>query len=274
MTGRGEPPLSSGLYEGTITHWRSTPAHRFHRRIALPLLFLDELQAATALHPLVDLDPAGPPSRIPSALQLRRQDFLPGPEPTVRQAVETTVTSAGLRRPEGRIALLGHPRTWGWLFNPLTVYYCFDEEEAVDQAVLEVTNTPWHERCRYVVGSPGRHTFAKRMPVSPFLPAAGTYTLRYSEPRDTLQVDLTARSDAVDGGTEVVRASMLLHRRPLDRASVTRLLWAHATQTVRVSAGIYRQALRLRARGATVYPHVAVTPDGSPHAVTTCGRNG
>lgn len=43
--------------------------------------------------------------------------------------------------------MLGHPRTWGWLFNPITCYFCFDPEgTSVEWLVAEVTNTPWHER--------------------------------------------------------------------------------------------------------------------------------
>ena len=52
-----------------------------------------------------------------------------------------------------------------------------------------------------------------------------------------------------------VTASLVLRRRPLDRAGVNRLLWAHAFQTVRVSGGIYTQAARLARHGAHVHPH-------------------
>ena len=36
--------LRSALYEGTVTHRRAEPAHRFDSPVALPLLFLDELR--------------------------------------------------------------------------------------------------------------------------------------------------------------------------------------------------------------------------------------
>ena len=99
--------------------------------------------------------------------------------------------------------MLGHVRTWGWLFNPVTLYYCFDASgRYVETTVLEVSNTPWHERCRYVVGPPGVHRFAKAMHVSPFLPDTATYTLRYSAPDDGLRVglDLEAPTTTVPYG--------------------------------------------------------------------------
>jgi DUF1365 family protein len=259
--------LRSALYEGTVTHRRAEPEHRFTNRVALPLLFLDELAELRAVHPLVDLDPSPHRRRRPSAMRMHRDDYLPSDVPTLQEAVEETVGAAG-GSVRGPVAMLGHVRTWGWLFNPLTVYYCFDPSGLfVEWTVLEVSNTPWHERCRYVVGPPGEHRFAKAMHVSPFLPAQGTYTLRYSHPADGLRVSLdveaSRRATPYRRGDEAsprqpvpqLAASMVLRRRPLDRAALARLLWSYPLMTARVSSGIYAQALRLGARRAPFHPH-------------------
>jgi hypothetical protein len=164
--------------------------------------------------------------------------------------------------------MLGHVRTWGWLFNPLTLYYCFDpSERSVEWTVLEVSNTPWHERCSYVVGPPGAHRFAKAMHVSPFLPPHGTYTLRYSPPEEQLSVSLAVHAPppsstdgrchepTSEGSQPQMAAFMQFQRRPLDRAGLTHLLWAHAYMTMRVSGGIYAQAVRLVARRTRIHRH-------------------
>jgi DUF1365 family protein len=164
--------------------------------------------------------------------------------------------------------MLGHLRTWGWLFNPLTLYYCFDPSgRHVEWTVLEVSNTPWHERCRYVVGPPGAHTFAKAMHVSPFLPDQATYTLRYSPPAAGLRVGLDLEAPAAPAPysrwdepetqrpAPQLAASMVLRRRPLDRGGLARLLWTYPLMTARVSGGIYAQALRLGRKGAPLHPH-------------------
>ena len=176
--------------------------------------------------------------------------------------------------------MLGHVRTWGWLFNPLTLFYCFDPSgRDVEWTVLEVSNTPWHERHGYVVGPPGEHTFAKAMHVSPFLPAQATYTLRYSAPGEGIRVSLDVaapaspppygRGDEPDRDTlaPLMSASMALRRRPLDRAGLARLLWSYPLMTTRVSSGIYAQAVRLTLRGAPLHGHpargdVASAPSG------------
>jgi DUF1365 family protein len=262
-------PLRSALYEGTVTHRRAEPDHRFTSKVALPLLFLDELPGLRATHPLVDLDPSAHRRRWPAAIRFHRDDYLPSGSPTVQAAVVEAVGAAG-GSVRGPVAMLGHIRTWGWLFNPLTLFYCFDPSgRYVEWTVLEVSNTPWHERHAYVVGPPGAHTFAKALHVSPFLPAQGTYTLRYSSPEEGIRVSLDVaapslpspsdRADEPGCDTPAPRlsASMVLRRSPLDRAGLARLLWAYPLMTTRVSSGIYAQAVRLAARGAPFHRHPA-----------------
>ena len=277
--------LRSALYEGTVTHRRAEPAHRFDSPVAVPLLFLDELAELRAVHPLVDFDPSPHRHRWPTAMRVHRDDYLPSGAVTVRGAVEEAVAGAG-GCVRGPVAMLGNVRTWGWLFNPLTLYYCFDPSgRNVEWTVLEVSNTPWHERCSYVVGPPGEHHFAKAMHVSPFLPAQGDYTLRYSAPDDTLRVSLAvaappplspygqAHETSPERTPPQLAAAMVLRRRPLDRAGLARLLWGHPFMTARVSGGIYTQALRLVARGAPIHRHPAPSdPAHMSEDGTTTGR--
>ena len=256
-----------------MTHQRAEPAHRFETPLAFPLLFLDELAELRSVHPLVDFDPTPHRRRWPTVIRFHRSDYLPSDADTVRGAVEDAVAAAG-GSVRGPVALLGHVRTWGWLFNPLTMYYCFDPSgREVEWTVLEVSNTPWHERCSYVVGPPGLHHFSKAMHVSPFLPAQGEYTLRYSPPEDEIRISLDVsaaappsppygRSDEYHPDTTPpqLAAAMVLRRRPLDRAGLANLLWNHPFMTTRVSGKIYTQALRLVARGARIHRH-----PGSPN---------
>jgi uncharacterized protein len=278
------PPLRSALYEGTVTHRRAEPARRFSSRVALPLLFLDEVAALRSVHPLVDFDPSPHHRRWPTAMRFHRDDSLPSDAATVRGAVERAVADAG-GSVRGPVAMLGHVRTWGWLFNPLTLYYCFDPAgRQIDWTLLEVSNTPWHERCSYVVGAPGEHRFAKAMHVSPFLPAEGTYTLRYTAPEERIRVSLDVHAPtpsapyrlehepSPDTPPPQLSASMVLRRRPLDRAGVARLLWGYPLMTARVSGGIYAQALRLVGRGAPIHRHPGRPEGAHPAGCPAAGR--
>lgn len=254
--------MRSAVYEGVVTHRRHSPVpHRFSYRVALPLLDLDEVAEVCALHPLWSAERA-------NVVSFRRRDFLDGGDGPLAEAVRDRVAAVLGRRPAGPVALLAHLRTAGWLFNPVSFYFCFDRPGGeVAALVADVTNTPWHERHAYVVGAPGRHRFDKALHVSPFFAMDQSYVLHYDPPGERLVV----RFGNEEGGRRVFDATLVLHRRPLDRAALGRVVTRYPLMTARVSAGIYRQALALRRAGAPVHPHPRRrAPGGAQPAAATC----
>jgi DUF1365 family protein len=214
----------------------------------MPYLDLAELDEVFSRHPLWSLERR-------NAVSFRREDFLGDPRVPLDTAVRDLVEERLGRRPAGSIRLLGHVRTWGWLFNPLTIYVCIGPDgSGIDALVLEVTNTPWHERHAYVLdGGVDEHRFAKALHVSPFFGMDQEYRLRMGPPGEHLVVELAS----LEGGEVVFEASLALRRRPITRSSLGRLLWRHPLLTLRVSSGIYAQALRLWAKRTPYHPHPA-----------------
>jgi hypothetical protein len=210
------------------------------------MIDLAEIDRVAALHPLAS-------ATHPSPVRFRRADYLSDPSIPLDAEVRDLVAARTGHRPTGPVSLLANVRTWGWLFNPISLYFCSDDApgSGVSALVAEVQNTPWHERTAYVVGGPGEHRFAKALHVSPFLPMDVDYVLRYSAPGPTLAVSL----DVLDGATRLFSARMTLRRRPLDRAALGRLVWAKPAFTHRVTAGIYTQAALLRLKDAPFHVH-------------------
>lgn len=238
--------LRSGIYEGTVVHHRFEPIdHRFSYRIAMTMIDLAEIDAVCDRHPLWSRERA-------NVVSFRRRDYLGDPALPLETAVRDRVEEHTGRRPLGPISLLTQVRTWGWLFNPISVYYCFTPDgEAVEATLVEVTNTPWHERTSYVLTGCGTHVVAKQLHVSPFLPMDLNHRFIIGDPADRLVLGV----DDLRSGERVFSASMVLHRRPADHRSLGRVLWRYPLMTVRVSWGIYRQALALRRRGVAIHPH-------------------
>lgn len=244
--------MRSALYEGTVTHRRFATAatghvaHDFTYATLMPLLFLDELDEVMAKHPRWSR------SR-PNAAWFRRRDYLGDPDVPLDTAVRDAVFERSGRRPSGPIALLGHVRLWGWLLNPLCVYYCFDDAgERVDQILLEVRNTPWLQRHLYVLdGGSTHHRFAKKMHVSPFLGMDHDYVMTWSCPGDHLSFHLGNRR----GEERIFDASLSLTRREITSSSLRALVWRRPFTTFGVSAGIYRQAVALWRKRAPFHSH-------------------
>jgi DUF1365 family protein len=243
----GDPTaLQSGIYEGTVIHHRFEPIdHQFSYRIVMAYLDLAEIDAVCDRHPLWSNE------RV-NAVSFRRSDYFGDPAVSLDESIRELVAERTGGRPVGRICLLTQARTWGWLFNPISVYYCFDESgSSVDHTVVEVTNTPWHERVVYVLRGTGSHVVDKAMHVSPFLPMDLRHCFVIGQPGERLVLGV----DDLRGGQKVFSASMVLNRRPAVRASLGRVLWRFPFMTMRVSWGIYRQALALKRRGVQFHTH-------------------
>ena len=242
--------LRSWLYQGVVTHARPGPdGHRFSQKVQMALIDLDEIDALCGLHPLWSSSHRAP-------AELRRADYLGDASTPLPAAVRDEVERQIGERPSGPISLLTNVRLWGWLANPISCYFCFDPSGTEVRFMLaEVTNTPWHERHRYVVGGPGDHEFSKQLHVSPFLAMDQRYLLRYSAPGATLDLSIEVR--APDGPS--LFAGIELQRVRATRRALGQMLWAPQQSAPGVSWGIYRQALSLLVKGARLHRHPRAT---------------
>lgn len=240
--------MRSALYEGVVRHRRLAPVRQeFTYRIVLPLIDLDELDAVCALHPWWARERMRP-------VTYRRRDFFGPAELALEEAVREKVAREFGQRPAGPIAMLAHPRIWGWQFNPISLYYCYDESGArVESLLAQVTNTPWHESHAYVLGAPGTHRVDKALHVSPFMGMNAHYDFSYDAPTS----DLHLAVNAIEQGELVLETSLDLTRREITRGDLGRVLWDYPLMTARVSLGIYHQAARLRRSGVPFVAHPA-----------------
>ena len=129
---------ASCLYTGVVMHRRRSPvAHEFRFPLFMAYLDLAELPGVFDGRLLWS-------ARRPAPAWFRRADHFGDPELPLDEAVRRHVHEATGNRPEGPIRLLTHLRYFGYVFNPISVYYCFTPGgERVETLVAEVTNTPW-----------------------------------------------------------------------------------------------------------------------------------
>ena len=241
---------SSAIYEGTVTHRRAGDhAGSFTTNLAMPFIDLSELGELGNLAPLWRSEKRAP-------ISFRRRDFLGGGRLPLRTAVLDLVQSRTGHRPEGPVRLLAHHRTWGWLFNPISLYYCYAPDgESLEAVVADVTNTPWGESHAYVIdtraGLEGIPPQRKALHVSPFLPLELTYSFQVSSPGEKVGFSVIARRE----DTVVFQAGFALRRRPLTRMGLARMLLRQPFMTHRVSGGIYARAAGLWLRRVQFVPH-------------------
>jgi len=248
--------MHSALYHGRLRHRRFAPAgHAFEYRVFMAYLDLAELDEVFRGRWFWST------GRV-AAARLRREDYLGDPRVPLDTAVRDRVEQELGRRPSGPIRMLTNLRMFGFVFNPVTFYYCFDASGSkIEALVAEITNTPWGERHAYVLDMTGpngrRHRFAKRFHVSPFLPMDLEYDWRFGMPRRALAVHM----EDLDAGRKVFDATLALHREEITGASLARTLAAFPFITLKIAAAIYWQALRLWLKRTPFHTHPMKLPD-------------
>jgi cyclopropane-fatty-acyl-phospholipid synthase len=123
------------------------------------------------------------------------RDYLTGTE-SLRSRVESIVQRHGVREAPARITLVTMPRYFGYVFNPVSFFICFDSSDSVVACITQVHNTFGECHIYPLVCDPSSipvsWRFDKKFFVSPFFDSQGEYalTLRGEGHHLTIQVDL------------------------------------------------------------------------------------
>lgn len=243
----------SAIYQGSIRHRRLLePRREFGYRLALAYIDLDELPTLLGGRLL---------AARPGMARFRRRDYLGEESVPLARAVRDLVAARTALRPAGPIRLLANLNTFGHCFNPVSFYYCMDESaDCVRATVAEVTNTPWGERHAYVLARKGEPApvlagnFAKALHVSPFMGMDARYEWRLTTPGETLSVHIASSRE----GRPVFDATLSMRRQELTSSTLARMSARYPAAALRTLALIYGQAVRLKLRGASTYPHPSV----------------
>ena len=198
-------------------------------------------------------------ARRPALAWFRRSDYLGNPNVGLDEAVRTQVEQATGQRPDGPIRLLTHLRYGGYAFNPMSMYYCFDQTGTrVQSMVVDVSNTPWGERRAYTLNVKDNHDdvglhaqFEKTLHVSPFMTMDLTYQLSASIPDKQLSLKIST----LRNNRDIFDATLTMTRRPITSKNLNLALLRYPVITARVVAAIYWHALRLWTKKVPFVPH-------------------
>ena len=133
----------------------------------------------------------------------RRKNYLGSPEISLDNYARELVFNKFKCYPTGKIYLLTQLACFGYCFNPISLYFIFDQSnQQVEYLILEVTNTPWGEKHCYVLASTDtpkkgvyRFEFQKALHVSPFLAMNYTYQCHVKVNKQKIIVHMGNYSD-------------------------------------------------------------------------------
>ena len=235
---------TSALYVGRVVHTRVKPKrHRLSYKVFTVLLDLDDLPRGLKFLGI----------NRPGLLSFREKDHGDGGD--LRAWVRRKLAEAGIDA-DGRVQMLCYPRLLGYVFNPLTVYFCHDRDGNLAGVIHEVHNTH-HERHTYVLpvertdeGRVRQHC-AKDFFVSPFVPMECTYDFTILPPGEKIEVAIHER----DAEGPLLAASFVGERQELTDKALLAAVLAHPLMTLKVTVGIHLEAIKLVLKGLKIYPH-------------------
>jgi DUF1365 family protein len=224
--------VRSALYEGTLVHSRRDPVRNvFRYPLSLFLLDLDELPELTRRLKLLSVNGA-------NAVALYDRDHFDGDRP-VKDSVVAFCAAHGAT--VDRVLMLGQLRVFGYVFNPVTFFWCYGPDGKLAGMVAELNNT-FGERLPQFLAGPGlRYEQEKRLHVSPFFGLDQSYEYAFSEPEE----EVWARINVREGERSPLTAVLHGRRRPLTNAGLARFLVRYPLMPVQVISLIHWQALRL-----------------------------
>jgi DUF1365 family protein len=195
-----EDSITPALYRTRITHLRREPVHHYFEQSGYCwYVDVDNLPAVPRwLHPFAKFEAS---DHFSSPIQ---------PGETLRQRVDAFLADRDVELPGGTVTALMQARVLGYVFNPLSIFYCHDARGVLQHVIAEVHNT-YGGRHAYLLPPTGYQPAAvmKKLYVSPFNEVAGYYLVKAPVPDDTLDVSISLHSDNKPAFVATLRGTRL-----------------------------------------------------------------
>jgi DUF1365 family protein len=255
--------FGSALYVGAVMHrrWRPT-LHQFRYQAFWLLIDLDELPELTARLRLFSHNGF-------NLFALHEADHGDGSATSLRVQAEQCLSEAGIDLAGGPIRLLCMPRTLGYSFNPIGIYFCHRPCGELAAIIYEVHNT-FGERHSYVScvesnTGPVQQSCRKEFYVSPFMDMDLVYDFRLIAPAERVSVRINANK----GADRVITACLTGVRLELTDGALLKWFSWIPLITVKVILAIHWEAFCLWMKGLRVRkrPSHSVRRDMPRHQV-------
>ena len=235
--------FNSCIYSGFVTHRRFKPKRHFFTYKTFSLLIdLHEIENLSKKIKFFSYNKF-------NILSFYNRDHGPRDGSSLVRWAKNTLTNAKIDIGSGTIKLLCYPRFFGYVFNPLSIFYCYDENSQLKAILYEVKNT-FNEQHTYVFSASSSsnlilHRCDKKFYVSPFMEMKTFYNFRLLNPGKILNVFIK-QSD--NRGT-LLTACQVGKRIEITNKNLLYQFLRHPLMSFKVIAAIHFEALRLWLKG-------------------------
>lgn len=237
---------NSALYVGRVRHRRVRPKpHDLGYRVWHVLVDVDELAD-------LDRDVRGFGHNRRSLVEFRDADHFGEGPGSVREKLGDLLAARGVDLPDGRVTVLTYPRVLGFVFNPVSFWFCHDRSGDLALVVAEVNNTfgdSWSyvlDELEPIAGGGVTARATKVLHVSPFLPVDDhEYRFTIRPPVAVEGSRQAVHMDVLDVEGRILDATLVETRRALTSSSLLRVFLSHPLVTLHTVVGIHWQAAKI-----------------------------
>jgi DUF1365 family protein len=239
--------LNSKIFEGRVLHQRLKPQkHRLTYKVFNLLIDLEELPRLSKKMTLFSHNSL-------NLFSFWDKDHGLGLDKPLISYIRETLIKSGLDCQDGPVRLLCYPRLFGYAFNPLSVYYCYDNLEVLKAVIYEVSNT-FGERHSYLIKINSNtdktmyHSCKKNFYVSPFLGMDAVYHFSITPPSKALTILIDER----DQNGSILKASFSGRALFFNDGTLAKMFFKYPLMSFKVIAGIHWEAFKLWKKGLDI----------------------
>lgn len=225
---------------GKVEHRRLQPvAHRLTYNVFSVLVNLEELDEVDKCARFLSVNSS-------NLLSLWTADLADGNQTDLASFAKLLVSEKYPEIEVSEVWLQTYPRVLGYVFNPLSVYFCLDHEKKIVAAIYEVSNT-FGERIHYVqrVRNGQVDRAQKQMLVSPFNEKTGEYGFSLLADEDDITIGVSLRQKNLP----VVKTWTKAIQRSISDYQIISLMLKIPLFTLKVIIAIHYEALKLWIKG-------------------------
>lgn len=253
-------PQPLKLYQGWVQHTRSQPKeHKF--RYQYFQIWLDVEQPHH-----VDRISRFWSTKAFNFVRFQRKKYQPNNH-SIHTSVCNIIKEKTGHEFNGKVYLLGNLTHWGYCYNPVTFYFCYNQDQHLEYILSEIHNTPWGERFTYlhdIARQENRSShpsnqldgnllfkFDKQFHVSPFMPMGLEYQWNFKITDGKILISM----NLLQNSKSIFNATMNLNEQPLTRKKANQIALYYPLTCLKVLVAIYWQALRLWLKRIPFFTH-------------------
>ena len=253
------------LFKGTVTHTRTSPiAHQFQYSFFQIWLDVERPELIDNISPFWS-------SKKHNLVRFNRHHYLPNNDnktQSLHQSICKKIQQQTNKHFQGKAYLLANLSYWGYCYNPVSFYFCYNPNGKLEFILSEIHNTPWGERFTYVhdISSSVNKTssqrenkandklqfkFDKQFHVSPFMPMDLQYDWQFQTAKNKILISMNLHQKE----QSIFNATLNLQGEELSSYQANKLPFNYPFMCFKVLFSIYWNALRLWFKGVTFFDH-------------------